>query len=476
MGVKKNFLYSSILTTSNYLFPLITYPYVSRVLGVTNIGICNFVDSIVHYFILCSVMGIGVVGIREVANSKNDRQKLNRVFSCLFWLNTITTSIALVVLLFVTFYIDQLRVHWQMMAVGSLKLVMNYLLIEWLYKGLEEFKFITLRSLVVKTLYVISIFIFVRSADDYLIYYLLSTLMIAFNAIINIVYSRKYVSIKIRGVNFSQYLHPFFILGIYTLLTSMYTTFNVVYLGFACSETEVGYYTTAVKIFGLLIAIYTAFTGVMLPRMSALLSEGKIKEFKLLLSKSNTLLFSFSIPIIFFSVVFAPLIVDVIAGAGYEGAILPMRIVMPLMLIIGYEQIIIIQALMPLKEDREILINSLIGALIGIIMNILLVSSFKSVGSSLVWVISEITVLCLAQHCVYKHIGNSFPWKEIIKNLIINIPLLLILVLLNTICNNSFFLFGYASTITIIYFLAVHLFVTKNEVLLNAFNSLTKSL
>ena len=363
-----------------------------------------------------------------------------------------------------------------MMAVGSLKLVMNYLLIEWLYKGLEEFKFITLRSLVVKTLYVISIFIFVQSADDYLIYYLLSTLMIAFNAIINIVYSRKYVSIKIRGVNFSQYFHHFFILGIYTLLTSMYTTFNVVYLGFACSETEVGYYTTAVKIFGLLIAIYTAFTGVMLPRMSALLSEGKIKEFKLMLSKSNTLLFSFSIPIIFFSVVFAPLIVDVIAGAGYEGAILPMRIVMPLMLIIGYEQIIIIQALMPLKEDREILINSLIGALIGVIMNILLVPSFKSVGSSLVWIISEITVLCLAQHCIYKHIGNSFPWKDIIKNLIINIPLLLILVLLNTICYNSFLLFGLASTITIIYFLAVHLLVTKNEVLLNVFNSLTKSL
>ena len=90
-SIKKNFLYSSFLTTANYIFPLLTFPYVSRVLGVTNIGICNFVDSIINYFIIFSMMGVNTVGLREVAACKGDKQKLSEVFSGLFWLNTITT-------------------------------------------------------------------------------------------------------------------------------------------------------------------------------------------------------------------------------------------------------------------------------------------------------------------------------------------------------------------------------------------------
>ena len=129
-SIKTNFLYSSILTSANYIFPLITYPYVSRVLGVTNIGICNFVDSIINYFVLFSMMGVTIAGIREVARNKGDKEELNRVFSALFWLNTITTTIALFMLVGITLFVDQLRGHWQLMLIGALKLVMSYLLIE----------------------------------------------------------------------------------------------------------------------------------------------------------------------------------------------------------------------------------------------------------------------------------------------------------------------------------------------------------
>ncbi len=465
-NIKKNFFYSSILTTANYIFPLLTFPYVSRVLGVTNVGICSFVDSIIHYFILFSMMGIGCVGIREVAKYKNDRQKLDETFSSLFWLNTITTIIALVILFFATCFIDKLKIHWQMMAIGSLKLIMNYMLIEWLYKGLEEFRFITIRTIIVKVLYIIGVFLLVRQASDYHIYYLLTVMMIVVNAFVNIIYSRHYVTLLFRNIGVTLYIKSFFILGIYALLTSMYLSFNVMYLGFVSGETEVGYYSTASKLYRILIAMFTAFTGVMLPRMSSLLSEGKVDEFKKFLRKSTNILFAFSIPLVIFTIVFAPAIINIIAGKGYEGAILPMRIMMPLMLIIGYEQILIIQALMPLKKDRAILRNSIYGASVAIILNILLVPIFASVGSSIVWFASEFVVLCSGQYYVSKYIGIHFPWNSLIRNIVTNIPLMILLYFINFL-TGRFLPIAIASVVVSVYFVIVQTKVYPNSEIKN---------
>lgn len=428
-SIKINFFYSSIITSANFIFPLITFPYVSRVLGVTSIGIVNFVDSIIYYFILVSMMGMSVVGIREIAKCRNNRQELDKTFSSLFLLNTMTTFLALILLLVASIAIAQLREHWQMMIVGALKLVVNYLLIDWFFKGLENFRFITICTLIIRMVYVVSVLLFVRNQADYVLYYLLTVLAIAVNAMINILYSRKFVSYQFYRVNPFIFLNSFFILGIYYLLTSMYTSFNIAYLGFVCGETEVGYYATATKIHKIIIAVFTAFTSVMLPRMSSLLSEQKKEEFKYLTSKAYTILISFSVPVIMFVIVYTPIIINVIAGDGYEGAITPMRIVMPLLMIIGYEQILVIQTLMPLQRDDIILKNSIVGAAVGVALNVMLVSRFASVGSSLVWFISEIVVLCCAQYYVTKIVGFTFPWKLMVKTLFSNVPLGVLLLL-----------------------------------------------
>ena len=169
-SIRVNFLYSAILTVSNYFFPFITYPYVSRVLGVEKIGICNFVDGIIHYFILFSMLGIVSVGIREIAKNRNDTQKINRAFSTLFLLNTISTTIVLAILISCIFFIPKFYIYKELMLIGVLKLISNYLLIEWLYKGLENFKLITQRTIIIKIVYVISIFVFVQNESDFIVY------------------------------------------------------------------------------------------------------------------------------------------------------------------------------------------------------------------------------------------------------------------------------------------------------------------
>ena len=192
-SVKRNFVYNGILTLSNYIFPLIVYPYVSRVLGVSNIGICNFVDSVVHWFILFSMMGMTILGNREMAAIGNDRERRSKAFSELIVLNLVTTFLAAAGLLVAMYTVPKLIVHQDLLYVGVVKLVFNLFLMEWFFMGMEDFKYITNRSILVKCLYVISVFLFVREASDYKIYYALTVSVVVVNALINSVYIRKFV-------------------------------------------------------------------------------------------------------------------------------------------------------------------------------------------------------------------------------------------------------------------------------------------
>ena len=467
MGVKKNILYSSILTTANYIFPLLVYPYVSRVLGVTNIGICNFIDSIIHYFILFSMMGVTIMGTREIAASKANSLSLDSKFSSIIALNGITTLLALVALIIATIFVPQLWENKQMMIYGGVKLISNFMLIEWFYKGLEDFKYITMRTIGVKCLFVLSVFIFVKDSDDYSIYYLLTCLMVSGNAIINFIHSGKFAKFKFKLISFGSVVKPFFTLGSYMLITSMCTTFNVAYLGFATNETQVGYYTTATKLYSILLALFTGVTSVLMPRMSALLANGQTEDFKNLMKKSTDILFTFSIPVIFFTIIFAPQIILLISGPGYERAIIPMRIVMPMMLIIGLEQIIVIQGLMPLRRDKVVMKNSVVGATLSLLLNIFLVTKLQSVGSSIVWVCTETLILILSQIALHKCIGIKFPLKRLLKNIVVYIPMVIVLFIIMDQVHTSYWIMLLAAgAFAAIYFISVQISIIKNSLVL----------
>ena len=206
MSLKKNFIYSTILTVSTYLFPLIVYPYVSRTLGLSNIGIVNFVDNLVNYFVFLSMMGITTVGVREIAAARSDQHKLSSTFMSLFSLTIITTLIAIAALWIAMYTVPKLAPFRDLLYVGIVKLVFNLFLIEWFFMGMENFKYITKRSILVKCVYVLSVFLFVKEPSDYKLYYILSVAMVTVNALINIVYSRKFVNYSFRHVSLRIFL------------------------------------------------------------------------------------------------------------------------------------------------------------------------------------------------------------------------------------------------------------------------------
>lgn len=466
MSLKKNFIYSSILTCANYIFPLITYPYVSRVLGVTNIGICNFVDSIINYFILFSMMGVGAVGIREIAGSMNEPQRQSRVFSSLLALNGITTVIMLVVLFVSIYIIPELYEYRKLMYIGAAKLVANLFLVEWYFKGTENFKYITNRTILVKCIYVAAVFLFVKDSSDYSIYFLLLSLMVIVNAGINFLYACTKVKLTTKGLMIRPFIKPFIIMGVYMLLTSMYTSFNVAYLGFACSPEQVGYYTTATKIFSIILSLYTAFTGVMLPRMSALYAEGNLSEFKRLIDKSLDLLLSMSVPAVLFTMLYAPEIILLISGKGYEGAYIPARIIMPLILIIGYEQILVLQVLLPAKKDKAVLRNSILGAIVGVLLNVIIVKNMQSIGSAITWLLSEVVVLIAASCEVKRLIGLKFPIKQFVYRVISYLPIVVVLFCVRSFLTcSSFQLLLFSILLMCLYTFCVLYFCEKNPII-----------
>ena len=472
-SLKNNVFFNALHTATNYVFPLLVLPYVTRVLGPTNLGQCDFFCSITHYFILLAMMGITTIGVREMAMARKsgDRDQMSKTFSSILTLNILFTIVSIAIMIIVTFAVPKLRNGMAFMGISAISVFFNSFLVEWLYRGLEDFKYITIRSIIVKTLYVISVFVLVRQKNDQLLYYGLGTCMTVLNAVINIAYSRKFVKFSLKGVKIKPFIGPFFILGLYAFLTSMYKSFNVIYLGFVSGDTEVGYYSAATKLYTAIIAFYTSFTNVMLSRLSSLREENDRKQFNSLISKSLVLLVAFSVPMVLFAEAFTPQIIRIIAGEGFEGAILPMRIITPLMCVIGFEQITVIQILMPLKQDRAILINSAWGAVVGVALNIILTPYLQSVGTAITWFGSEVVVLVSSLYFAQKVATIKFPIKDLLKHILLYLPCFVLCIFVAMTDINIWLKIVAGGGIFGLSFLTIEYAILKNEFILSLTHS-----
>ena len=466
-SLKKNFIYNAILTMSGYIFPLMVYPYVSRVLGVANIGACNFVDSIVEYFTILSMMGMNTIGIREIAKCKNDQQKLDNVFSQLFSLNTLTTITAIIILIIATNIVPKFAPYKDLLYIGVGKLFFNYMLINWFFQGLENFKYIAARTIFVKILFVISVFLFVKTETDVKLYYFLVALTWAGNGIINFIYAKKYVSFNFTLKINKAIIGSFFILGVYWFMNSMYTTLNVAFLGFATNDIEVGYYTTANKLLTVIMTVFTALTSVMVPRVSVALKSNDNSEAKALIRKAINALMLFAIPSIFFVFPFSQELIYLMSGKGYEGATTPLQIMTPLFFLVGYDQIIVLQTLLPMGKDKDILRNSILAASVGIISNIFLTLNFGKNGSAIVLILAELSVLLSSQFCVTKYLGLKIPFKLIIKHIIGFSPIIIICYVIKYFINSYVISLIVSASIICCYIFLAGRFILKNSILTN---------
>lgn len=474
MSIKKNFLYSSILTVSAYLFPLLVYPYVSRVLGLSNIGIVNFVDNLINYFVLFSMMGIGTVGVREIASAKTNKEHLSKVFISLLSLTIITTLLASIVLLVSMYTIPTLFAYRDMLYVGLVKLVFNVFILEWFFIGMEEFKYITTRTIIIRFIYVLSIFVFIHDATDYKLYFAITVAAAVLNALVNVFYTRRFISYTLSNISISPYIKTFVIMGIYALLTNVYTMLNAVWLGFVTNTDEVGNYTTATKLQILIMGFLNSFANVVYPRVSLLLSQDRKEEYWAKITMALDAIYLFAFPTIAFVITAGPVVLNFLVGNGFEGAYLPLRIITPLILVIGIEQILIIQILMAKHHDRIVLMNSIVGATTMIIANIVLTSTMGASGSAVVWVLAETVIMALAMVEVYKKEGFTFPYKRLLRYCLTYTPLVTLSATICNIIEDNILMLSCSALVVICYTLVAELFIMKNHIAQNFLKKLSK--
>lgn len=468
MGVAKNIGYSVILKLSNYIFGIILLPYVARVLGVELYGKVEFVTNIVAYALLFSSLGVTSFGIREVAKNKNNKRELNKVFTNILLINILFTILTIIVYIVCVFYVNSLYELRSLFFVGTISIIFTPFVVEWLFRGIEDFKYITIRSFIIRLVYVIFVLLFVKNKSDYEFYYVLTVLVTVANALINIIYARKYVKFRFARNYLKTNIKKITILGSYDVLTSMYTTFNLVFLGFVTNSFQVGLYAAALKLYAIIIGIYSAFSTVMLPRISTLVSEQNIEAYQDLVNKSMITLYTISFPLLIFCECFTKEIVIFIVGYEFINSVVLMKIIMPLIVIVGLAQILVYQVIMPHSKDKILLKASIVGAIIGILLNTFLVSSLKSVGTGIALFCTECVVTIYYLIVVFREKLICFNTDVLIKHVLYSMPYILFCIVISLIqINNILIILLVGGGVCGIYFMLSQYFLIKNDLLKN---------
>lgn len=414
-SLKENFLMNILLTTSSVLFSLVTLPYASRILLPEGTGRVAFALSIVSYFSMMASLGIPTYGIRACAQVQDDREKLSQVAQEIFLINAGMTVLAYGCYFCALFLVGQMRQEKTLFLLCSSTLFFNLVGMEWLYKGLEQYRYIALRSLGVKVVAVVLMLLLVRSQEDYLVYGALTVLATVGANVLNFINIRHLITLTpCRNYRLRRHLRPVFTFFALTVAVTIYTNLDVAMLGFLTSDQQVGYYNAAVKIKGLLVSFVTALWGVLLPRSSHYISEGRMDEFWRLIRNA----FGFSIlltaPMVIYFLVMAERSILLVSGPAYGGSVLPMRIITPTIFCIGLTNMIGMQMLVPTGKEHLVVISTCAGAVTDVVLNLCLIPRYASAGAALGTLVAEMVVLLVQLWTIRKELpallaGSQLP-------------------------------------------------------------------
>ncbi|AIZ80228.1 hypothetical protein ACEE_10800 [Actinobacillus equuli subsp. equuli] len=395
-SVKFNFFMNLILTGSNFLFPLLTFPYVSRILEPEGTGKVAFATSFVTYFIMLSSFGVANYGVRAVAQVRDNKYQLSKVTQEILFINLVMMFFTYLVFFTLLFFSDKLGQEKALLNITSLLILFTIIGIEWFYKGIEQYQYITVRTILFRLIALVATFIFINSKSDYITFALISMIAAVGSSILNIINVRKYISFKwYSSYELKKHLKPMFLLFLTSFAISVYTNTDATMLGFLRTDTDVGYYNAAVRIKAILLSIVTSLGVVLLPRLSYYIQHNMTIEFNLALKKSVNFIMLISLPVAVFFAVFSKETILVLAGNAYLESIIPLKIIMFTVVLVGITNILGIQILLPLKKDGILLISVVGGAIANIGLNLYFIPKLGATGAAISTTIAELVVLIL---------------------------------------------------------------------------------
>ena len=405
--IQLNMLMNVLLTLTSILIPLITMPYVARTLGAEGVGKVYFSQSVVTAFAAAAELGIPVYGIRACAMVRDDREKLSRTALEILIINLLTSAAAYIIMGITLLTVPKLAAGRRLILIMSSTIIFNAAGCEWLYKALEKYTYITIRTVLFKIAAMTAVFVLVRSPSDYIIYGWLTIFAALASDIVNLCLLHRYADVSraaglCRRPDLRRHLPAMFILFMLSAATMVYTNLDMTFLGFMKGDAEAGLYGVSVRIKLVLVSLITSVGAVLLPRTSSHYDKGEISEFGHLIGATLTAVNVVSIPVAFYFVLFADECIAVLAGSGFCGAVLPMRIIVPSIVIIGISGILGMQMLVPMGKETEVAGAAWLGAAVDIVLNLILIPGYASAGAAAATLVSELAVMLMLIRSVHR--------------------------------------------------------------------------
>ena len=392
-SVKVNYILNLINTGTQMLFPLITFPYVCRVIEADGIGQINFFQSIISYISLFTCLGIPMYAIREIARDRSDVVQMNRTAMEILLLHSMLTLVGYAIVAILCLTVPQIQVNIPLFLILSLTIFFTAIGCEWFYQGIEDFKYITIRGLIIKTVSVVLLFIFVKSKTDLLYYGCYTVFGVLGGNIFNFFRLRKYIhreNIIFSELHIKRHIKPVLKVFSFSVVTSIYLQLNTVLLGFLKNALVVGYFAAATKVMQMLLTMSACLGSVMMPRASHLIAENKEDEFNRLIQKSYDFTLAIALPMTIGLIFCAPSLITALCGVKFEHSILPSQIIAPIILMVAISNVFGIQVLFPKGKINIVTLCCGIGAVADLILNLCLIPFFSYIGTSIAYLGAEV--------------------------------------------------------------------------------------
>lgn len=411
--VVKNYLYNLSYQLLLIILPIITTPYVSRVLGAKGVGTYSYTNSITQYFILLGCIGLNLYGQREIAYYQNDIKKRNRTFFELLFLRFITLTISIIVFYFTMVLHSK---YSYIFIIQVLDIIASIFDISWFFQGIEDFQKTVLRNFVVRIICVSLIFMFVKSPNDLQLYVLCYSGTLLLGNLSLWLYMPKYVSRSdIKNINIKRHIKPAVMLFLPQIATSIYTLLDKTMIGYITNDTsEVAYYEQSQTLIKTVMTVITSLGTAMMPRIANLFKNEKHEEIRIYMQNSIKFVLVLAIPFTFGITAIAKGFVPWFFGSGYEKVIPNIELIAPIIIFIGMTTVTGTQYLLPLGRQKEYTLSVIIGCAINVVLNGVLIVVLKSIGAAIATFVAELIILIVQLY----YLRNDFDLKYIMSQFI----------------------------------------------------------
>ena len=386
-SMKRNYIYNLVLTIVNMIFPLVTAPYLSFVLGAENIGKVNYATSVVTWFTLFAAFGIPRYGIREIARNRNDRKKFSTSFWNLLLIQGILSIVSIGVYLLIILNISIFKEDLALYAMMIITIVLNIFSIDWFYQGIEEYGYIAIRNLLLKIISIILIFVMIKEREHYLVYAFINVFGLSFNNVLNYLNTKKYIDKKIYEFKLWHYVKELKIYFMTTLIIALYTQLDQTFLG-TISQRDLAYYIRSKTLLGVGTNVVNSLITVFIPR-TAYLAENNYEEYKTIVQKSINYIYLLGLPCFIGLMFLAKEATLLLGGQEFLPAMYSLQVISIITLVtcIGAWQVQ--QILLPHKQEKLAFNIQFMSAILSVVLNIILIPKFSYMGAAIAWVITE---------------------------------------------------------------------------------------